>query len=110
MKTPDWLPVELPKKDGFKLVLSFEHEDMCARDHFMNTCEWSEEDYNSIKDYYWFTAKVTAYKGKIEAGTAHLGGNCYKSKTDFTNQELSHYLPQIIAEAVEEAKENLEIN
>lgn len=125
MKTPDWLPVDLGSVDGFKFVLSFEPEDMSMKDHFINQCGWSLDDYKSIENNYWFCAKVTAYKGKIACGDAYLGGNCYKNKkevlSDFklTNDSpiwdnvqtlLSGYGAQMIQDAMLEAKQNLEIN
>ena len=110
MKTPDWQPVQLPEKDGFKLVLSFEEEDLPAYYHFVGECGWSDEDYQSIKNYYWFCAKVTAFKGKIECGASYLGTCCYKSKKDIIGTNLGGYLPQMINDAIEEAKENLEIS
>lgn len=109
MRAPNWKPVELPNKDGFKLVLSFESEHIDAKDHFINDCEWSESSYNDIKNHYWFVAIVTAYKGKIEAGNNVLGGCCHSSKKDVIDSELGGYLPQMIDEAIKEAKENLEM-
>lgn len=109
MKTPNWQPVQLTQKDGFKLVLSFEEEYSCGYDHFVNECDWSKEDYESIKNFYWFCAKVTAFKGKIECGTKYLGACCHKSKKDVIETDLGGYLPQMIEQAIDEAKQNLEI-
>lgn len=110
MKNPNWRPVQLTEKDGFKLVLSFEEEDHSAKYHFINECEWSKDDYKSIKNFYWFCAKVTAFKGKIECGTDYLGACCHKSKKDIIETNLGGYLPQMIDAAIDEARQNLEIN
>lgn len=110
MISPNWKPVNLPMKDGFKLVLSFEPEHICAKEHFINDCEWSESDYEGIKNYYMFIAVVTAYKGTIKAGDDALAGCCHSSKKDVIDSEIGGYLPQMIDKAIGEAKENLEMD
>ena len=113
MKTPNWQEQTICKRDGFTIKLSFEEEHEDAREHFIGFCGWSEEEYKPITSYYWFCAKVTAYKGTIECGSAYLGGNAYKSLRDAlgTNPEengLGGYMPQLIDEAIEEAHINLD--
>jgi hypothetical protein len=59
------------------------------------------------------TAKVTAYKGVIECGSAYLGGNAHKTLREVlgSNTEedgLGGYMPQLIEEAIEEAHTNLD--
>lgn len=113
MKTPYWLVQTICTQEGFTLKLSFEKEDMDPRDHFLNVCGWSKEQYSEVKNLYWFTAKVTAYKGKIECGSAYLGGNAYKTLKEVLGDNpqetgLSGYMPQLIEEAIDDAKENLD--
>ena len=112
MKTPTWKDQPITTIDGFKLILSFEPDnDIDPRHHFTTECGWTTAEYNTIKDYYFFTAKVTAYKGSIECGSAYLGACCYKNLKDVmhTNIEnvLGGYAPQMCEEAVTEAKEAL---
>lgn len=106
-KVPVMAERKVAEQDGFTITLSFEDEDMNMRDHFVNQCEWTEEQYNEIKKYYWFVAKVTAYKGTIKCGCAFLGGCCYKTLKDVLgsdiNTMLGGYMPQLIEEAVEDA-------
>lgn len=114
MKTPQFKPQNLGTKEGFKLFLEFEPEYLDPMDHFVGECGWSEEEYNSIKNFYWFSAKVVAYKGKVEAGCDHLGACCHKSLKDIMadgniEKALGGYLPQMIEAAIEDAKQNLEI-
>ncbi len=125
MKTPEWQPVDLGSVEGFRFVLSFEPEDISMEDHFINQCGWSVNDYKTIKNYYWFCAKVIAYKGKVACGDSYLGGNCYKNKKDVfgdfkltsaapfwdnVSTLLSGYGVQMIQDAIIEANENLENN
>ena len=107
-----WQDQEICKKDGFKIVLSFEEEDQTMRDHFINNCEWSEDDFKSLKGFEFFTAKVTAFKGKIECGSVYLGACCHKNLKDVMQNGnienmLGGYMPQLIEEAIEDAIENL---
>ena len=113
MKTPNWQEQTICKRDGFKIVLSFEDEDQDPKKHFIDFCGWSEDDYKPIANYYWFCAKVTAFKGKIECSSAYLGCNAYKNLKDVlgANPEesgLSGYMPQLIDEAIEQAHINLD--
>ena len=110
-KTPIWAERKVAEQDGFTITLSFEDEDMNMRDHFINDCGWPADQFNEIKNYYWFTAKVTAYKGTIKCGCTYLGACCYKTLKDVlgsdTSTMLGGYLPQLIEEAIEEANEAL---
>ena len=113
MKPPDWQQQTICRRDGFKIVLSFEYEDEDSKKHFIDFCGLSEEEYKPIANYYWFCAKVTAFKGKIECASVYLGGNAYKTLMDAlgTNPEetgLSGYMPQLIDELIEEAHTNLD--
>lgn len=104
-----WKPKVIGEFSGFTIVLSFEPEHMNMRNHFINECEWSEEQFNEIKNFKWFIAKVTAYKGSIECGSTYLGGNCDKSLKDVMGDGkveniLSGYMPQMIEDVVQEAE------
>jgi len=117
MKTPNWKPVTLAIKDGFKIVLEFEEEiDLNPKKHFIEDCGWPSIEYSTISNFYWFVAKITAYKGVIECGSSYLGACCYQNKKDVVNPIkggfkldncLGGYAPQMVEEAVEEAKRNL---
>jgi hypothetical protein len=106
MRTPDWESIKLESVNGFYITLSFEEEYMDARNDFINECGWTSEEYATIKDQYWFCAKVSASVGGMEFGTSYLGCNVYKSLKEVIDTQLCGYLPQLIAEAVEEAKSN----
>lgn len=109
MKSPTWKTQTIASDNQFSYVLSFEEEDSSAKDHFINFCGWSNEEYSEIKDFYWFTAKITAFKGDEPLADTYLGGNCYKSLKDVLGdgeQEsiLGGYAPQMIEEVKEEAE------
>ena len=113
MKTPSWKNQNLGYHKGFNLELRFAEEDWSMKDHFINGCGWSQDQYDDIKNYYWFVAEVVAYIGSIECGSSYLGGNCYKNLKDVMQDKnpenvLSGYLPQMIEEAIEEAIKKLQ--
>jgi hypothetical protein len=106
MGTPNWKEVKLESIDGFDITLSFEKECIVARSYFVNDCAWTSEEYDDIKGRYWFCAKVAASVGGVEFGSRYVGHNVYISLKDVIATKLGGYLPQLIAEAVEEAKSN----
>lgn len=113
MKIPNWQEQTICKREGFTLKLSFLEEDMNSHYYFITECGWSKEDYKTIAAYYWFTAKVTAYKGVIECGSAYIGGNAYKNLKEVLSDNpeengLCGYIPQLIDEAIEDAHTNLD--
>jgi len=109
MKTPEWQSVKLDKSKGFNILLTFEPDPIDPEDHFRNDCGWTDEEYEEIQNFYFFTAKVEAYKGQVLAGESYLRACCYKDKEGALKGKLSGYLPQIIDEAVQDAFDNLEL-
>lgn len=119
MRTPVWKDEQVRQAHNLTFVLSFENEcDLDPRVHFIDECGWTNEAYEEIKNFYWFTAKVTAYymtkTGPVEYGNAYLGGCCYRSKSEVMGDStapsiLSGYLPQMIDEARDEAENSLPI-
>ena len=107
MKTPDWTPVKLPDSGPFQIELSFEPDDMDPESHFIGQCGWSDEEYDTIKNYNWFSAKVAASFDGKEMGAAWMGGCCHPGKRHVLGSELGGYLPQMVEEAVEGAAEEL---
>jgi hypothetical protein len=107
MKTPHWAPVKLDSVDGFYITLSFEEEYTDARSPFITDYGQTDEDSGIIDNqYYWFCVKVSASVGGMEFGSSYLGCNVYKSLKEVIDTKLSGYLPQLIDEAVDDAKAN----
>lgn len=112
MKTPQFNDQLIYKDSEFSYMLSFEEEYLNSREHFIEDCGWTLEEYKNVIGQYWFVAKVTAFKGSIECGSAYLGGCCYKNLKEIMqdgtpDKILSGYAPQMIEEAKEEALRNL---
>ena len=110
MKTPEWKIETIGTREGFSIELRFDPEfDIDPRKHLQDECGWSDEEYEEIADYYWFSASVVALRDDEEFGWSYLGGNCYKSKADVMESELGGYMPQMIDEAISDAKESIAI-
>lgn len=99
----------LYEKDGFIICFEAEPENISMRHHFIKECGWSEKEYRSLQRTQpaWFCAKVSAWQDGVELGTAYLGCCCYDSEQQFW--ESSDYMPQMVDEAITEAKQALEI-
>jgi hypothetical protein len=112
MKTPNFKPVTIHTDERFKYVLSFEEEDIDPKRHFIKDCGWSRGEYSGIANHYWFTAKVTAYMGKIECANTTLGGCSYKSLAEILGDKtlpniLGGYAVDMVAEVEAWAMEDL---
>lgn len=112
MKTPNWKDETICVRDGFTVVLSFSEEIECPKRHFIDCCGWTEDDYRSIRDFYWFNAEIQAFKGRTLCATSYLGANAYRNKKEVManghiEDMLSGYMPQEIEEVIEEAHAEL---
>jgi hypothetical protein len=108
MRKPTWKPIVILKDTQFTYLLSFIEDDQDPKHHFINECEWSQQDYDEIKNFYWFTAQLTAFKGKVEVCSTYMGGNCYNTKSDVLGdktlaQLLGGYGPQMVETVKAEA-------
>lgn len=96
--------IPLFEQDGFILCFEAEEEDISMRHHFIKECGWSEKEYRKIRGFSWFCAKVSAWKGGIEMGTAYLGCCCYKTAEEFYTTYKDDYFKDLVAEAIAEAR------
>ena len=92
--------------DDFIITFEAEEEHIPVRQHFIKTCGWSESDYRKIKNYDWFSAKVSAWQNGVELGSAYLGCCSYKNASDFylTSDD---YFDQMVREAIDDARKKL---
>ncbi len=111
MKTPNWKPQLLTTIDGIEYNLHFEGEHLDAKKHFVEECDWTEEVYREVSNYYWFIAKIEATKAGNALATSYLGGNCYKNLADVMqghkdglDNVLAGYAPQMIDECKGDAE------
>lgn len=93
------------QKDGFIICFEALPEEINMRHHFIKNCGCSEKEYRALarKHPVWFCAKVSAWRDGEELGTAYLGCCCYDSEQEF--YQSSDYFPDMVQEAIEEAKQ-----
>lgn len=92
------------EKNGFIICFEAEPEEISARTHFIKDCGWSEKDFRKLKNFVWFSAKVSAWKDGKELGTAYLGCCCYTTEEEFYTKYKDDYFADMVDEAIAEAK------
>lgn len=112
MKIPLWKPRLVETYKNFNIILDFLEDDKNPRDHFINECRWTKEQYNKIKNNYFFCACIEVYKGNVLCGSSYLGACCYKNLDEVLGDKteetiLSGYYKQLRDEAIEEAEKRL---
>lgn len=100
--------IPLLEKDGFIICFDSEPEEISARHHFLKECGWKESEYRKIKDFDWFTAKVSAWQGGKELGTDYLGCCSYRTTEEFYTVYKDDYFADMVDNAIAEAKAKLE--
>ena len=99
--------IPLKAQDGYEITIEFlPGEDVDMKHHFMNECGMSRHHFNKIRDFVWFTTKVTAWKDGIALGDNYLGCCCHESYEEAVQTEIGGYLPQMIDEAIQEARDS----
>ena len=109
MKTPNWKPELLTTIKGIDYTLHFKPEyNISAKEHFMGDCDWSLDQYEAIKNCYWFSATLQATKNGIELANEYLGGNCYKNKIDVMRNNLADTLSGYAIDMINECRPQAE--
>lgn len=87
-----------------EFVVLFDAESECesARDHFIDFCGWTEQQFSKIKDYPFFCAKVSIWKDGQELATDYLGSCSYKTTSAFYTRYRSDYFADMVARCVAE--------
>jgi hypothetical protein len=96
--------IPVVEKDGYIICFSASDEDLDMEHHFVNDCGWSKREFRSIEAYCWFVARVSAWKGGVELGTAFMGCCCHEFLADFYGKENMDQFMELANEAVEDAK------
>lgn len=97
--------IPLFEKDGFLICFEAEEETVGMRRHFIKECGWSESQYRAIKDFAWFSAKVSAWKDGKELAVDYLGCCCYETEEAFYTRHKDEYFADMVASVVQQAKE-----
>ena len=79
-----------------------EPETLSMRHHFIKECRWTEAQYRKIKDFAWFSAKVTIWKDAKELAANYLGTCCYLTEEDFYTVYKGDYFADKVRECARE--------
>lgn len=90
--------------DGFGILFESEPECISPRQHFIKECGWTESQYQKIKNYEWFSARVSAWKNGEELASTYLGACCYKTVEEFYTTYHDDYFADMVREVIVEAK------
>lgn len=85
-------------------VVCFEAQEeyISARYHFIAECGWTAAQFRPIKDFPFFTAKVSIWRNGEELATDYLGACSYKTESDFYTRYRSDYFADMVARCVDE--------
>lgn len=102
----------IPVKVFGDYVVCFEaeEEDVNMHRHFVKECGWTETQYREIKDFAWFSAKVTIWRNAKELASDYLGACCYKTEEEFYTTYEGDYFADMVRECARETKDVALIN
>ena len=89
----------------YTVCFEAEAEDISIRRHFIKECGWTEAQFRPIKDYPFFSAKVSIWLDGEEIATDYLGACCYKTEEEFYKRYASDYFADMVRACVDEAKD-----
>ena len=89
--------------DGFGILFEAEQEHISARQHFIRDCGWTDSQYRKIKDFAWFTARVSAWKNGVELASQYLGACSYRTIEEFYTKYHDDYFAQMARDCVDQA-------
>lgn len=90
------------------LIEAFRHdEETSSYDHFVNECEWTEQQFSEIEDYDFYMLEIVAtdLSDISKTGSVYIGGCCAECWQEDVKNGVSGYLPQLVEEAIKEAKQ-----
>jgi hypothetical protein len=88
-------------------VVCFEAEEemVSLRRHFIQECGWTEAQYRKIRDFAWFSAKVSLWRHGKELAVEYLGACCYKTEDEFWTAYEGDYFADMVRECAQETKD-----
>jgi hypothetical protein len=101
------MDMTIPVKVFGEYVVCFEAEAeyQSLRSHFVKQCGWTEAQLRKIKNFAWFSAKVTVWKDGKELACEYLGACCYKTEEEFYTVYESDYFSDMVHTCASEIKD-----
>lgn len=95
-------------QNGYLIEAIRHDENQSLFNHLVDDCDWQLDDASdcsAVNDFYILEIKATDITDLDKTGSAYLGAMIAKDWIEDTKQEAGGYLPQMIEEAMEEAKQ-----
>lgn len=88
-------------------VVCFEAEEEYTgmRHRFIGECKWSASEFRKIKDFAWFSAKVSVWKAGVELAAEYLGACCYETEDEFWTKFEGDYFCDMVHTCAQEIKD-----
>jgi hypothetical protein len=103
------MSILLETTNTYAITAHREEEHQSMYDHFVNDCEWSEERFENIEDYDFFTVKLELTVTETqETFEVYMGTCCDLTFERHIENKIGGYLPQMLEELKEEYQASLE--
>lgn len=67
-----------------------------SENYFIKSCGWTRQQFNRIRNYPFFCAKVSCWKDGEELSAEYLGACCYKTESAFYKTYMSDYFADMV--------------
>jgi hypothetical protein len=81
-------------------------EPISMRYHFISECGWSEKEYNRIRNFAWFCARVSIWRDGEELHCEYLGACSYRTEKQFYTTYKGEYFADMVRECANETKDS----
>lgn len=87
-------------------IVAFEAmpEHLSARQHFIRDCGWSESEFRKIKNFAWFTARVSVWLNGEELASDYLGCCSYGTESEFYITHKGDYFADMVFNCAQDSQ------
>lgn len=86
----------------YTVCFEAEEEDRSARHHFIKECGWTELQFRLVKNFSFFSAKVSIWKDGAELAADYLGACCYKTEAEFYTRYRADSFSDMVSRCADE--------
>lgn len=99
--------IPLMVAEGF--IICFEAAEECTdmRQHFMEECDYTLDEFQEIRDYEWFCANVSAWQDGVLLAETYLGCCCYETASEFYTTYRDDYFADMVEAVLVTARRRL---
>lgn len=90
------MPIPVINFGEYTFCFDAEPELESSEHHFIEFCGWTPQEFNRIKSYPFFCAKVSCWKEGEELSADYLGACCYKTESAFYKAHMGDYFADMV--------------